>query len=103
MIGQHHEAAIEQALLAGENRLNHGLEIIVHHALGHTAEELKRPVVRVENHLLGLSWISHDKHLAAECQPEVCDLDRLHDAVELDMLMVERLHGMRLATRRQAK
>ena len=87
MIGQNHEAAIEQPLLAGEDRLNYGLEIIVNHALGHTAKERKGPVVRVEHQLPGSPGIGHDEHLAAECQPEMRDLDGLHDAVEFDMLM----------------
>ena len=41
----------------------------------------------VEHHLLGLSRVGDDEHLAAECQPEMRDLDGLHDAREFDMLM----------------
>jgi hypothetical protein len=63
------------------------LEIVIHHALGHAAEEGEGTVMRVEYHLLGLSGVGHDEHLAAECQPEMRDLDRLHDASEFDVLM----------------
>jgi hypothetical protein len=41
----------------------------------------------VEHHLLRLSWVGHDEHLTAERQPEMCDLDGLHDASEFNMLM----------------
>ena len=43
--------------------------------------------MRVEHHLLGLPRIGGEEHLAAECQAEVRDLDGLHDAVDLDMLV----------------
>jgi len=43
--------------------------------------------MRVEHHLLSLSRVGHDEHLAAERQAEMRDLDRLHDAAEFDMLM----------------
>ena len=43
--------------------------------------------MRVEHHLLGFPRIGGNEHLAAECQPEVRDLDGLHDAVDLDMLV----------------
>ena len=87
MVCQHQETAVEQSLLAGEDRLDHGLEIVVDHALGHAAEEGKCAVVRVEHHLLGLPRIGHDEHLAAERQAEMRDLDGLHDPAELDLLM----------------
>src|ERR1700692_3524833 len=87
MVGQHHEAAIKQAFLAREDRFHDRLEVVVDHALGHAAEEGEGLVVRVENHLLGFPWIGHDEHLAAECQPEMRNLDGLHDAREFDMLM----------------
>jgi hypothetical protein len=41
----------------------------------------------VENHLLGFSGGGHDEHLTAACQPEMRNLDGLHDATELDMLV----------------
>ena len=87
MVGQHHEAAVEQPLLAGEDRLYNCLEVVIHHALRHAAEEGEGAVVRVEHHLLGLSRVGHDEHLAAERQPEMRNLDGLHDASELDMFV----------------
>jgi hypothetical protein len=42
---------------------------------------------RVEHHLLGLSGVGHDEHLAAECQTEMRDLDGLHHASEFNMLV----------------
>jgi hypothetical protein len=87
VVGQHHEAAVEQPFLAGEDCLYNCLEIVIHHALRHAAEEGEGAVVRVEHHLLGFSGVGHDEHLAAECQPEMRDLDGLHNAVELDVLM----------------
>jgi hypothetical protein len=35
MTGRHHEAAVERPLTVGEDRLHHGLEIVVNHALRH--------------------------------------------------------------------
>ena len=78
---------MNQALLAGEDRLDHGLEIVIDHPLGHAAEEGERAVVRVEHHLLGLPRIGDDEHLAAERQAEMRHLDGLHDPAELDVLM----------------
>src|SRR5208282_3573963 len=43
--------------------------------------------MRVENHLLGFPRVGDDEHLAAERQPEMRNLDGLHDASQLDMLM----------------
>jgi hypothetical protein len=43
--------------------------------------------MRVEHHLLGFPRVGHDEHLTAERQPEMRNLDGLHDAIELDMLM----------------
>src|ERR1700688_1285275 len=87
MVVQHHKAAVEQPILARENCIYNRLEIVIHHAPRHAAEEGEGTVMRVEYHLLGLSGVGHDEHLAAECQPEMRDLDRLHDASELDVLM----------------
>ena len=63
VVGQHHEAAVEQPLLAGEDRLYNGLEVVIHHALRHAAKEGEGAVVRVEHHLLGLSRVGHDEQL----------------------------------------
>jgi hypothetical protein len=87
MIGQHHEAAVELPLLAGEDGFHDGLEVVVDHALRHAAEEREGAVMRVEDHLLGLARIGHHKHLPAEGQPEMRDLDGLHGAADLDMLV----------------
>jgi hypothetical protein len=43
--------------------------------------------MRVEHHLLGFSGVGHNKHLAAECQTQMRDLDGLHHACELDMFV----------------
>ncbi len=87
MVGQRHEAAIEPALLAGEDRFHHRLEVVVDHAQGHAAEKGEGPVMGVEHHLLGLPRIGGDEHLAAESQAEMRDLDGLHDAREFDLLV----------------
>ena len=87
MVRQHQETPVEQPLLAGEDRLHHGLEVVIHHALGHAAEEGERAVVRVEHHLLGFARVGHHEHLAAERQAEMRDLDGLHDPAEFDVLV----------------
>ena len=58
MVGEHHEAAIEHSLLAGEDGLHDGFEVVVDHALGHAAEEGEGAVVRVEDHFLGSSGVT---------------------------------------------
>ena len=87
MVGQHYEAAVEQALLADEDRFHDCLQVVVDHAQWHAAAEGKRPVMRVEHHLLRLSRVGHDEHLAAERQAKIHDLDSLHDSAELDMFI----------------
>ena len=66
MIGEHHETAIEQSFLAGEDGLHNGFEVVINHALGHAAEEGEGLIMCVEHHLLGFPGIGHDEHLPAE-------------------------------------
>ena len=87
MVGEHHEAAIEQPFLAGEDRLHDGFEVVVDHALRHAAEEGEGLVVRVEDHFLGFPGIGHDEHLSAEGQAEMREFDGLDEAAEFDLLM----------------
>ena len=87
VIGEHHEAAIEQPFLAGEDGFHDSFEVVVDHALGHAAEEGEGLIMRIEDHFLGFPGIGHDEHLSAEGQAEMRELDGLHDAAEFDLLV----------------
>ncbi len=41
----------------------------------------------VESHLVSFARVGHHEHLPSEGQPEMRDLDGLHDAAELDHLV----------------
>jgi len=87
MVGQRQETPVELALLAGEDRVHHRLQVVVHQPHRHPAEERKRPDVRVEHHFLGLAGVGRHEHLAAVGQAEVRQLDGLRHTAQLDFLV----------------
>ena len=89
MIAHHQEAPIVSALLAGEDRIHRGLQVVIDSAARHAAKELERPGMRIEHHLLALARIGHQEKCAAVTQPHVRELDDLIDAAELDVLVAE--------------
>ncbi len=60
MIGEGQKTPIKPSFLAGKNRINDGLQIIVDHVFRHATEVKERLVVRIPHHLLGFSRIGGD-------------------------------------------
>jgi len=82
-----HETAIEESVLAGEDRLNGRFHIIVNATTAGTFEKGEGVVMRVEDHLLGLARIGTHKRHAAVAEPHVGNFHRHRRAVEHDDLM----------------
>ena len=87
MIAHHQEAPVVAPLLAGEDRIHRGLQVVIDSAARHAAKELERPGVRIEHHLLALARISDEEKCAAVAQSQVRELDDLINAAELDVLV----------------
>ena len=87
MVGQRHESAIELAILAHQNSVDHRFEVVVDQALRYTAKEGEGPVVGIKHHLLGLAWVGRNKHLAAVGQTKMRHLDGLVDTINFDMFL----------------
>jgi hypothetical protein len=79
--------AIEEPILADEDRLNGRFHIIVNAALAGAFEKGEGVVMRVEDHLLGLARIGAHKRHAAVAEPHVGNFHRHRRAVEHDDLM----------------
>ena len=99
MIAHHQEAPIVAALLAGEDRIHRGLQVVIDSPARHTAKEGERAGMRVEHHLLALARIGHPEKCAAVTEPHVRELDDLIDAAQLDVLVAE-VELVRLARRK---
>ena len=99
MIAHHQEAPIVSALLAGEDRIHCGLQVVVDSPARYAAKELEGAGVRIEHHLLALARISDEEKYAAVAQSQVRELDDLIDAAELDVLVAE-VELVRLARRK---
>ena len=87
MIGKRQKTPVKPSVLANKNRINHGLEIIVDHALRHTAKECERQIVSIQNHFLSFARIGHHKHLPAVGKTEMRDLYRLNHTAEFNLLL----------------
>src|SRR5580658_6703875 len=76
------KAAVVGALAADEDRLHRRLHVVVDAARAGPFEKGKRPVVRVEHHLLRLARIPPDEWRPAVAQPNMCHLHCYRRAVD---------------------
>ena len=81
------EAAVVLALLAEEDQINGGLEIVVDATTGNAVPEPECPPVRIEDHLLRFAQIRHGEKHPAVREAQVRDLDLLHLPAKLDRLV----------------
>jgi hypothetical protein len=99
MIAHHQEAPVVTPLLAREDRIHRGLQVVIDSPARYAAKELERPGMRIEHHLLALARIGDEKKCAAVAQSQMRELDHLIDAAELDVLVAE-VELVRLARRK---
>ena len=99
VVAHHQEAPVVAPLLAREDRIHRGLQVVIDSPARHAAKELERPGMRIEHHLLALARIGDQEKCAAVAQPHVRELDDLIDAAELDVLVAE-VKLVRLAGRK---
>jgi hypothetical protein len=81
------EAAIVLPILADEDRLHRSFHVVVDAAPAGAPEEGKRPLMGVENHLLGLARIGAHQHHAAMAEANVRDLHGRRHPVHHDDLV----------------
>ena len=81
------ETSIVGTILAHEDRVHRRLHIVIDAPCTGPAKESERPVMRIEDHLLGLTWISPDIWHPAVAQAHMCDLDRCGDPIDQHDLM----------------
>jgi len=76
------ETAIIGTLFADEDRLDHGLHVVVDPARAGAFEEGKRPIMGIEHHLLAFARVGPDEHHAAVAEPNMGDLQGHRHAVD---------------------
>ena len=81
------ETSIVGSVFADEDRIDGGLHIVIDTPRTGTAKESERLVMRIEDHLLDLPWISPHKWHPAVAQANMCGLHGRRDTVDQNNLM----------------
>jgi hypothetical protein len=88
------KAAVAMALLAGEDRLDRRLHVVIDSPGAGALEEGESPVMGVEHHLLALAHVCPGEHHPAVAEPDMRHLHGHRHAVDLyDLLAPVELVG----------